>query len=316
MIMSALESACYQRLGWGSTPASAVTTRVDLFINQAIREILSEPSVQRLRRRDIAFSTIANASLCVLPQAATAVHTITDPTNRRELDEVTRAWMDARDPARSFSSATPLAYWVMGYASPITRDPSASGQLTVQSSSAADITQTAYLEVVTAAGYLRSLSVALTGATPVNIGPADSLYVKDIHLSAACVGEVTLVDAALNELTRIGIGKLRARYTVLEIWPKPSAVVSLNADVDLALTDLTFASDECILEEDYTELIIDGVRRREYEKREKLDLAGAAGKSFTRRMAKLKQKMAAKSALSDADRPGYSQLGPYYPNNS
>ena len=316
MILSSLRSACYQRLGWGASPASDVTTRVDQFINDAIKEVLGDPTMQKLRRiKDLSFSTVANQSLCALPQAATDIHAILDANNRHRLDEVSMDWIDARDPGRTFSSSTPLAYAIVGYQQSVVRQPSASGQLQVDSTAVGD-TGTAYVEVITSQGYLRTASVTMTGTTAVNIGPSDTVKVVNFYLQNVAVGEVFLTDGAGNELARIGIGKYRQKATVLEIYPKPSTAVSLVADVDISVTDLSNPTDETCIPEEHQEVIIEGVRMREYEKREKFDLAGACERKFNRKLGKLKLYVATKTALDDQSRPGFSQLGPYYPAGS
>lgn len=315
--LAAYRSACYQRLGWGTSPAADITTRVDQFINDTVKEILSDKSVQKLRReQNLAFATVSDVGLTALPQAATAIHAIKDTTNRRALDEVSTDWIDARDPGRAFSSSTPIAYAIVGYSKPFTRQPSASGQLTVRSSSASDTTQTAYVEVMTATGYVRAMSVVLTGTSAANIGPADSLKVLDFYISAVGVGEVYLSDAAANELGRIGIGRTRARYTIIELYQKPAGVFTLYADVDLAIQPLVNATDEPLIPEDFDEAVIHGVRKREYQKREKFDLAGACDRDFQKVMNKLRLHTATKTALDAHSRPGFSQLGPMYPSGS
>lgn len=318
MILSSIEAACYQRLGWGTSPVADIKTRVDQFINDTLVEVVGDNRCSKLRRLVLAMATVANSQYAVTPQAATRIHSIVDPTNRRNLDEVTTAWIDARDPGRTYTSGTPIAYAIRGYSSPVTAQPSASGQLTILSTSVTDTSgPTVYVEVITAAGYIRTpATVALTGVTPANIGPADTLKVTDFYLSAACVGEIILKDGAGNEIGRIGIGQTRARSTLVEIYPKPSAVVSLNADVDIAITTLANPTDETGIPEEFREVIVHGVRQREYEKREKLDLAGNCERQKNRVKNRLILHCATLTALSDNTRPGFSQLGPYYRSGS
>lgn len=317
MILSSIEAACYQRLGWGASPVADIKTRIDQFINDTLVEVVGDNRCSKLRRMVLPMSTVANSQYAVTPQAATRIHSLIDPTNRRNLDEVPVGWIDARDPGRTFTSAAPLAYAIRGYSSPVVAQPSASGQLTILSTSAADVAPTVYVEVITAAGYIRTpATVTLTGVTPANIGPLDTLKVTDFYLSGVCVGEVLLKDGAGNEIGRIGIGQTRARSTLVEIYPKPSAVVSLYADVDIALTLIANATDETGIPEEYREVIIHGVRQREYEKREKLDLAGNCERQKNKVKNRLILHCATLTALDNSSRPGFSQLGPYYQTGS
>lgn len=317
MILSSLQAACYQRLGWGSSPVADNVTRVTQFINDTVKEVLSNHAVQKLRRMDLPLVTVDAVPTAALPQAATKIHGIRDAENRRELDEVTVGWIDARDPGRTFSSSTPLAYAVVGYSRPVVAQPENAGQLTVKSTSASDIVPQVAVEVITDEGYIRTSSLTtLTGMSAVNIGPTDTLKVTDFYLTAACVGEVYLLDSDGNELGRIGIGATRAKSTVVEIYPTPDGVVSLIADVDIAITPLVNATDECPIPEEFQEVIIEGVRRREYEKREKFDLAAAIGARFNKQLGRLILYTASLPSRDRGENVGYSQLGPYYPQGS
>lgn len=316
MILSEIRAACYQRLGWDASPEQDITTRVDQFINDTIKEVLSDRQCAKLRRlKDVSFSTVASLP-CALPQAATRIHSIIDRTNRRLLDEVPDGWIEARDPSRAFTTTAPVAYAITGYSQPVVRQPAASGQMTVRSTSASDTTQTAYIEVMTEDGYIRTASVTLTGTVAANLGPADTLKVLNFSLSAVGVGEVYLSDASANELSRIGVGKLRARSTVIELYPTPASAFMLYADITVQVTPLTVATDDCVIPEEFQEVIVHGVRLREYQKREKFDLAAGCRADFRKVLAKLQMHCVTLTALDDTSRPGYSQLGPMYPSGS
>lgn len=317
MIFSDLQLGSYYRLGYNSAPTNTdVVNRVNDYINSSVKEILSDHILKKLRRREISFTTVANSAFAALPQAATQIHLIVDRTNRRELVEVSIDWIRKRDPGRAFTSTTPVAYANRGFSAPVAAQPSANGQLTVVSTSAADTTQVCYVEVITTAGYTRTYNVTLTGTTPVNIGGTDTMEVNKFYLNTTAAGEVYLKDSALVEMGRIGIGLLHAHYTLLELYMVPSSALTLYADVTLALTTMTQAQDECILPDTYSEAIINGVMRREYTHREKLDQANTAEAARMRILRPLKLELATKQEMNDYERPQYSQLGPWFPDKS
>ena len=312
MILTDILADAYRRLGFGTSPGAEVVTRLTAFANQEIKEILADPILSKLRRKTISFATITDIATAVLPQAAVRIYSIVDRTNQRVLDDVDQSWIREQDPGRSFSSGTPEAFALIDYASPIARQPSDSSQLLVKSSDA-DTTQTAYIEVIDSDGYIRQASVTLTGATAVNLGPSDSVTVLDFYLSAVPVGEVTLHEdtGAGTELAKIGIDKTRARYTMLEIYPTPSSAVTLHADVDIFITNLVNGTDESVIPDEYCEVIVHGIRKREYQKREKEDLARAANADRQPWIRLLHHHAHRKGTSGQSGRR--SQLGGYYP---
>lgn len=307
----------YRRLSFGTSPGSEVSTRLTAFANAEIREILSDPILSKLRRRPVSFSTVADLPTCVLPQAAVRIYSIVDRTNQRELDEETQEWIREQDPGQSFSSSAPEAFAIVNYTSPIARQPSDSSQLLAKSSSASDTAVVAYIEFINSDGYIQAANATLTGATALNLGAADVVSVLDFYLSAAPVGEVTLHEdtGSGTELAKIGIGRTRARYTMLEIFPTPATAMTLYADVDTEITDLVNGTDEPVIPDEYCEVIVHGIRKREYQKREKKVLADGADTDRRPWIAKLHHHMHRK-ASSESRRERRSQLGPYYPAGS
>lgn len=315
MILSTIEGQCFERLNINPSPPTSIKTRIDNYINATIRETLADPTISAyLCRRVLPFVTNVSSAYCVLPQVCTKVHNIVDRNNRRVLFEVTPEWIRRRDPGQTFSSTTPIAYAVRNYSSPVSAQPAAQGQLTAVSSNAGD-TGTLYCAVIGANGYIKLANVALNGTTPVNLGPTDTNFVQDLYLGATQLGEVTVLDSSSNTLAILGIGQYRCRFTLLEMYILTSAAVTLYADVDVALTDLVNATDECVIPEQWSEVIVQGVRRREYEGREKSLFQEAKGEYETLRR-KLRYAITSRDALVDRDKPGFSQLGPYFPAGS
>lgn len=315
MIFSSILASCYQRLSLASAPDADTIARIKQFANDTVREILSDTTIaQEVRRKVLPFASIANAQLCALPQVATRIHNIVDRTNRRYLTEVSIDWIRKRDPGLAFGTTTPSNYAIRGYSAPYFRVPAASGQMVVVSSAAE--TPIAYIEVITAVGYMRQANVTLTGVTPANLGPADTLDINDFYLSAVATGEVSLKDAAANVLAVIGIGKYRSRYTLLELYPFTTSAVPLYADCDVEITDLVNATDECLIPDEFTEAVICGVRKREYQKRLQWEAADRAQADQKRIISRLRHAMVARSLARERAGAQWSQLGPWYPAGS
>lgn len=318
MILSNVLLECYDRLNFGSSPAADVTTRLTRFINSAVREVLADPILLKYRNATIPIVTVAGMSTCALQQAIADVNRIVDRGNQFELEETDQAWIRSQDPGRLVSGSTPTNYAIVGYRTQVAAQPAASEQLYVQSTSGSD-TQIANIQVVNSKGYIRAMSVNLTGATPVAIGPADSVMVKAFYLASAAAGEVFLteVSGGGNEIARIGIGYTSARYCVLEFFPQTSTAVTLYADVQLDIVDLINGTDEPIIEDEYTEAIIHLVRAREYDKREKTTLSVQARRDAQPIINRMYFHMHARRGRSGQGRPPrWSQLGPYYPPGS
>ena len=74
MNFGGLRNLCYDRLGFDrTTVASAVVLRLDTFLNETQREILSMKGTDNLRRTVLPFVSVANLPYAVLPQAVVRI---------------------------------------------------------------------------------------------------------------------------------------------------------------------------------------------------------------------------------------------------
>jgi hypothetical protein len=319
MLFSEIKADVYRKMGWPSSPDSTTVTRVEANINETHREILSDPICSRLRRVvDVSFSTVANSPYAVLPIGATRIYGIRDQTNQQDLDIMPIRTMNEMDPGRNYTSATPEGYDVLNYSSPVSRQPSDSSQLLVDSTAAGD-TNTAYLESLQNGGYPRSSSAVMTGITAVNIGPSDVIRVLDFYLSAVAVGVVTLTEDTEGGtvLSQINIGQTRSRYCLIRIYPTPASVFTLYADCDIRIPTMANANAEPILPDDFHSMLSIGARRKEWEKREK-GIPKSLEMEWAQWLGKLHLEMH-RGAGSKAGGDGYrrwSQLGAYFPPGS
>lgn len=317
MLLSEMQSELYDHFGYGSSPASAVVTRLLRNLNIAYRELMTGRGMSHLRRAILTFDSVANQPYAVLPQAASRILTIQDRTNTRRLTKRTLEDLRYGDPGLSSSSSVPYEYVIENLSSPVARDPSNASELFVDSTSAGD-TQSTYFSGIITGGYERSVTATLTGTTAVTLSAAITswLFAKKWNLASVAVGTVTLHEdsGAGTELARIPIGKASARHSRLLLYPTPSAVVTYHADVELLVESLDNPFDEPILPVDYHWLVPCGAMMREYQKREKhteysIEKArwkegSSALRSYVQRIAMPDQRQ--------GEGQRFSQLGPWF----
>lgn len=320
MNLGEIEATIYDSLNLESTSLqTSASARIRRYINLAYRQVMSTTGMAKLRRQVLPFSTIAGSPFATLPQVAVRIQGIVDRTNNHPLWEMALSNIRRDDPGLLASSSTPRFYDVMGMASPVTRDPSASGQCTAVSDAAGDTgaTHTVYGEFVRGVGYPAIGSIALNGVTPVNIGPADSIQVQKFYTgSVAAIGNIVLKDGAGNELARIVAGRTSARYTRLMLYPTPSAVVVLHADVELHVETLANAQDEPLIPEDFGDVLVNGALYREYKKREKGPLYKAEYGEFRIRLGELRNFVLRPTGSATPRPEAFSQLGSNFPAGS
>jgi hypothetical protein len=245
---------------------SATNTRLGDFVNERHRELLRMPGMEKLRHAVLTVASVASQQAYALPaQGIARINRLWETTNDRKLTYKTLDWLRTVDPDPQ--TGTPWAYIPTGFAEVHTQ-PSNDSAIYVVSGSAADTTQTAYLEGYIGGGYYRSTSVALTGTTAVAFSVNNFLHITKFYLSAAAAGEVTLrEDSGIGtELAKVITGDLRAQYHAFLLYPTPSAVVTYSADVLRAIPDMSNDTDEPLLPEDFHDLLITGGRLSEYEK--------------------------------------------------
>lgn len=322
MDLATLEQTVYELLGFDPPVPQAVINRVRRYINATQRELMGKKGIgSMLRRKTLPLSTVASTPTCVLPQSAVGVYGVVDRTNNTPLTYLSMPDQRYSDPGQ-LSLGNPYAYDIFDYASHVAKDPSAAGQLTAVSDSASDgATKKVFVEVTRTGGYFQAGNIALNGLTPVNVGPTDSVYVLKFYISltgggpTTATGNILLKDGAGNEIARITPTRSYARYTRLQLYPIPSSVLTLYADVDVHIEDLTQASDTLYIHEDFCDVLECGALKKEYKKREKINLYKLEDERWRKRVAELRSYLnKSTGAVLNPDHPRrFSQLGPNYP---
>lgn len=267
MTLQGILDDAYRRTGYGTSPATAIVTKFTAFANETHRELLSLAGLEQLRDDQITVASVASAPRVALPQSVGRIQAIQDRTNQRLLREITLGEIRRRNPGLTFTGI-PSEFARVGYQE-VAAQPAATG-VWAASTSAADTVPTVNVAAIRTGGYLHTPSaVALTGTSRVQIGTqTDYIDVTRFYLSAVCVGDVTLYDAAAsgNVLAVIPKGQTFARYQVIQLDPVPSSALTYYVDHTREIPELVNPTDEPLLPLDFHRLIGTGIRLREYEK--------------------------------------------------
>lgn len=277
MRLTDLEADIYRRLGYASSPATEITTRLRAFLNQAQRDILSEPGMERLLNGTVTFASVASTPQYSLPQSIARIKKIFETTNDRALLSLSQDQYRTYDPDTTSNTGTPTHWVDLGYTA-VSAQPSDASEIFVDSTAAGD-TGTAYIEGYRTDGYFTSLSVTMTGTTAVSLSATitDIIEITKFYISANAVGTVTLHEDASGgtELARIPIGQNHARYRRIALWPAPSAAVTYSVDYERDVADMANANDEPVLPVRFHPLLIEGALRREWHKKDDTRYADA-----------------------------------------
>lgn len=270
MTFAEILSSCYRRLGLGTSPPAETVTRIKDYVNEAQQELAGMPGLAALLRGSTTLASVASQAVYALPPYVTRVTSITQGSQRRRLMTASEGWWRSVAPDPTVTLGTPAWYVPLGPHA-VAAQPSATGVWAASSSASDTAGPTVSVEAIRTGGYPHTpAATALTGVTRVQIGTqTDYTEVTDLYLSAACVGDVTLYDAAAagNTLAVIGKGQLRSRYEWIALYLTPSSVLTYTVNDERDATDLVNASDEAAwLPLRFHRLLAVGARKREYEK--------------------------------------------------
>jgi hypothetical protein len=239
--------------------------RIEGFVNQWLRRLLTDPRFDRLRKGSISFASVANIQRVGLPPVIQRVNRIYETTNNNRLFEQSLDWLRQRPQQGVATTGVPQYYIPIGL-SPVTRVPAATGTgLWAASSSAADTTQKVSVSGVRVNGYkFEPLLTTLNGLTRVAIGAGaartDYIDVLTWGIDNTAAGDISLYDAAAagNVLSVIPIGNLAVRYFTVELWPVPASAITYYVECDLRIQELVRPTDEPMFTEDYHDLLTKG----------------------------------------------------------
>jgi hypothetical protein len=289
------------------------------FINESHRALLRMPGMEALRHATMTFASSQGFQAYTLPEQGIArINRIWETTNDRTLEMKTLGWLRETDPDPQ--QGTPWAWIPTGYVEAHTQ-PTQECELFAKSSDAG--TPTIYIEGYTTGGYYRTASVALTGTTPVSLGAAITTWIRitKCYLSAATVGVVTVHSSSGigNELVRISIGDVRARYYEFLLHDIPSGTVTYTCDVLRAIPNMSNDTDEFLLPDDFHDLVVDMAELKEVKKSDdpnRYAMLSGLIKDGKRDLAAFMTAHPGWTPDTDAMVSGRSRLGPWYPSGS
>lgn len=320
MQLGQLLSALYEDLGYQTTPAAAVTTRLTRYLNEGLAAILVEPGLAGLQDSNVpyTFSSVVDQARYAVPEPVAEILAITERTNNRALEHMSLFDYRRMDPDPSDTSGLPDYYVPLGL-SPVDQQPSDASELFVKSDSASD-TNTALIEVVLATGQRRKLSVSMTGVTAVSFSASvtNIVSVEDFYLGTAAAGTVTLHEdsGAGTELAAITPNTQRPRYHSFYLYPTPSEVLTYHVDYKRLLEVMVQSADEPTLPFEFHPMLVKYAAFRDWEQKDD-QRAAVARAQYEKWLSRLKyhlQSMGDSLPVASRGRMvGRSRLGGYYP---
>lgn len=306
----------YRRTSKPTVPDGEVQTRIQAFVNQRHRSLLTMPGVDQLRDSTSTFASVAATARVALPQALTRIKAVIETTNNRRLGERSLDWLRTVDPQQT--SGTPTHFIPKGYEA-VAVQPSNASAVFVKSSSASDI-GTAYVQGIRTGGILGSSSVVMTGTTAVQIGAfTDWIEITKFYVSNVAVGSITLHEdsGSGTELAQITIGRTRPYYFVVLLWPTPAGVLTYTFDFTREILDMVNDTDEPYLPTDYHDLLSIGGRVDEYERMDDSRLT-VAKRDYKEKYESFQYFIHGRASerlipRSTSGRIGISDLGGWYP---
>lgn len=322
MNLAAIQAEVYRRLKYQPSPSPDVVTRIAAEINEAQQELTDDPRLQSLLRGETSLTTVASQAEYGLPPHIGRITTIRDTSNRWPLRQESLWWYRTAVPDQTVQTGTPSRYILLG-PKPVVRQPVSTG-VWADSSSASDTSgPSVSVEAVRSGGYLHQPDpTALTGVTRVQIGSqTDYVELTDFYLDQACVGDVTLYDAAAagNVLGFIPAGQTRSTSNWIAFAVTPSDALTYQIDYERIVTDLVNPTDEPYwLPTAFHRLLAIGARRKEYEYRddERLESAVSEWNAGLNKLVAYVNNPPGAILIPGGASHGRSDLGSWYPSST
>ena len=272
-----LKKRLARRTGKNAASLDPITdARLSDFLNEAHHEVLRKAGRESLRYATVQVPSVSGQKFYAVPMSGVArINRITETTNDRKLEFHTPDWLDrvAPDP----QTGTPWA-WIPRGLNDVHTQPTAAATLRVRSSSAADTTQRLYVEGIRDGGFAGRETAVLTGTTWLEIPTVvDFISITKCYLDTAPAGLVTITagppggppggaPGSTIEVTAMQPGTTRTAYTVLQLYPTPSAALLYTCDVLRDVPDMVQPGDEPLLPYDFHDVLLPLALLREFTK--------------------------------------------------
>lgn len=262
-----IQNQTLRACGHPITATSEPRTRVKSEINAWQRRLLTRPGYSRLLRDSSnTFTTVAAQAVYGLGVPMGRILGVQAVIDRTVLALRDTAWL--RRVGVQATSGSASTYVPRGWF-PVQAHPSAAAAVFVKSSSAADTTQIADWEVVTATMQRISGQTLLTGTTALALGTATNVVeVTKFSLRTAAAGIVTVTQAsgAGATLATLPIGQLFGRFLHVQLYPTPSTALEYRVDYTREILDLVQDTDQPLLPPDYHHVLCLGAEYDEWRK--------------------------------------------------
>lgn len=265
MSLTAALADCYRRLNFQTSPASAVTTRLTAFLNEAQQDIIGEIGGSRLLHGTITFASVASQAEYGLPPTVARPLSVRDTANNRRLEQISESVYRAMLPNPASSSGTSDRYALLGIG-PMAIRPTAAAAIFIISDNAGDV-QVAQFDMITSAGQRVTGSATVNGITGVQFGTLGTIVeIVDVYLATVAVGTITIrmTSGVGTVLGSIYTGQLRPQYQRIALVTTPAAALTYAVDYEMDATDLVNATDEFPLPPRFRQAVTLGALRKEY----------------------------------------------------
>jgi hypothetical protein len=257
MTFLSLQNRALEECGYAFAGASTPRTRFKARLNDVYRRILRMPGLYPLLRMSTSytFASVAAQTTYGLPIAMGRIDALTEHDNDRRLDLRTLSWLRSTDPGLT-ASGTPTCYIPKGWF-PVHTQPSDASAIAIKSTAAADTTQTAWIEYLTASGQRLTSSVTMNGTTAATLVASGAVEITALYVSAVGAGVISAYEdtGSGTILASIPIGSTAVKYLHIQLWPTPSAATTYYLDYTRELADLTQDTEDPILPADFHDLL-------------------------------------------------------------
>jgi hypothetical protein len=169
--------------------SSAMLSLIGGYINDRYKEVRQRIKHSLLQTGRLDYTVTVATEDIVLPDDVNDVVSVIDKTNLRQLEEISaQKWVN-ENYSTIDTAGTVNSYFV--YDSVVRAQPAASGVVTVVSSSAADTTQTIYVNGINANGQQVDESITITGTSNAS-GSVSFTRILGLSKSSVTAGTVTV----------------------------------------------------------------------------------------------------------------------------
>jgi hypothetical protein len=114
MTFAELLAQLYDDLGYQSSPAAAVVTRIKRRVNRAHEAVFTEPGLAGALRSPLALTSVLNQARYGLSNVA-QIRAMNTASSQRKLTRKSEAWYRATNPAPATNTGTPDFYIPLGH---------------------------------------------------------------------------------------------------------------------------------------------------------------------------------------------------------